>query len=238
MRILICDDEPVVVRQISRIIKDAYPDFEIVGIHSSAELSQRLAQEREKVSFDIAFLDIALKGESGLSMAEFVAKYSPKTKIVFVSGNQNLVSRAFTSVTDCGYIYKPINLAFVLGYIDRVAKNSGKSRNEEYFEFFERGRLMRIAAESILFIESDRNRIKLYFTSGEVKEILCRLDTAEEQLERSFVRCHKSFLVNLKYIAKYSSTAFTLMNGEVIRISRGRQESAVEKYLLFRGVSV
>lgn len=238
MRILICDDEPVVVRQISRIIKDAHPNFEIIGVQSSVELSSRLARESEKVSFDIAFLDISLKGESGINIADFVAEYSPKTKIVFVSGDQNLVSRAFTSVTDCGYIYKPVNPAFILGYIDRVAKNIGKSRDEEYLEFFERGRLVRIAAESILFVESDRSRVKLYFTNGKNKEILARLDDVEQQLERGFVRCHKSFIVNLKYIAKYSSTEFTLMNGETVRISRSRQNAALEKYLLFRGVSV
>lgn len=238
MRILICDDEPVVVRQISRIIKDAHPNFEIIGVQSSVELSSRLARESKKVSFDIAFLDISLKGESGINIADFVAEYSPKTKIVFVSGDQDLVSRAFTSVTDCGYIYKPVNPAFILGYIDRVAKNIGKSRDEEYLEFFERGRLVRIAAESILFVESDRSRVKLYFTNGKNKEILARLDDVEQQLERGFVRCHKSFIVNLKYIAKYSSTEFTLMNGETVRISRSRQNAALEKYLLFRGVSV
>ncbi len=39
MRILICDDEPAIVRQISEIIADAYPDIELIGVHSSAELS-------------------------------------------------------------------------------------------------------------------------------------------------------------------------------------------------------
>ena len=45
MRILICDDEPAMVKQISEIIADAYPDIELVGVHSSAELSEKLAPE-------------------------------------------------------------------------------------------------------------------------------------------------------------------------------------------------
>lgn len=45
MRILICDDEPAMVSRISGIIEDAYPDIELVGVHSSAELSERLAPE-------------------------------------------------------------------------------------------------------------------------------------------------------------------------------------------------
>ena len=40
MRILICDDEPAMVKQISEIIADAYPDIELVGVHSSADQSK------------------------------------------------------------------------------------------------------------------------------------------------------------------------------------------------------
>ena len=72
MRILICDDEPAMVKQISEIIADAYPDTELVGVHSSAELSEKLAPEDANRKFDLAFLDIAVSDESGVDIAEFV----------------------------------------------------------------------------------------------------------------------------------------------------------------------
>lgn len=46
MRILICDDEPAMVKQISEIIADAYPDIELVGVHSSAESCPRSLRPR------------------------------------------------------------------------------------------------------------------------------------------------------------------------------------------------
>ena len=64
MRILICDDEPAMVSRISGIIEDAYPDIELVGVHSSAELSERLAPEDADKNFDLAFVDISVKDES------------------------------------------------------------------------------------------------------------------------------------------------------------------------------
>lgn len=109
MRILICDDEPAIVRQISEIIADAYPDIELIGVHSSAELSEKLAPEDANRKFDLAFLDIAVRDESGVDIAEFVGALCPGVKIVFVSGNQDLVSKAFVAVDDCGYIYKPVD---------------------------------------------------------------------------------------------------------------------------------
>ena len=69
MRILICDDEPAMVKQISEIIADAYPDIELVGVHSSAELSEKLAPEDANRKFDLAFLDIAVSDESGVDIA-------------------------------------------------------------------------------------------------------------------------------------------------------------------------
>lgn len=119
MRILICDDEPAMVSRISGIIEDAYPDIELVGVHSSAELSERLAPEDADKNFDLAFVDISVKDESGVDIAGFIGAVCPGIKIVFVSGNQDLVSRAFVKVDDCGYIYKPIDPTLLLGYIER-----------------------------------------------------------------------------------------------------------------------
>ena len=76
MRILICDDEPAMVKQISEIIADAYPDIELVGVHSSAELS-KLAPEDANRKFDLAFLDIAVSDEGGVDIAEFVGALCP-----------------------------------------------------------------------------------------------------------------------------------------------------------------
>lgn len=78
MRILICDDEPAMVKQISEIIADAYPDIELVGVHSSAELSEKLAPEDANRKFDLAFLDIAVSDESGVDIAEFVGALCPR----------------------------------------------------------------------------------------------------------------------------------------------------------------
>lgn len=135
MRILICDDEPAMVKQISEIIADAYPDIELVGVHSSAELSEKLAPEDANRKFDLAFLDIAVSDESGVDIAEFVGALCPGVKIVFVSGNQDLVSKAFVTVDDCGYIYKPVDPKLLLGYIERERAGMHQRPSREYFEY-------------------------------------------------------------------------------------------------------
>lgn len=167
MRILICDDEPAIVRQISEIIADAYPDIELIGVHSSAELSEKLAPEDADRNFDLAFLDIAVRDESGVDIAEFVGALCPGVKIVFVSGNQDLVSKAFVAVDDCGYIYKPVDPKLILGYIERERAGAHKRQNREYFEYTRRGSSRKIGSDSILFIVSERNYLEIHTVDGE-----------------------------------------------------------------------
>lgn len=222
MRILICDDEPAMVKQISEIIADAYPDIELVGVHSSAELSEKLAPEDANRKFDLAFLDIAVSDESGVDIAEFVGALCPGVKIVFVSGNQDLVSKAFVTVDDCGYIYKPVDPKLLLGYIERERAGMHQRPSREYFEYTRRGSIHRIGCDKILFIVT----------------VPGKLDEAGRQLEAGFVRCHKSYLVNLKYIARYTATQFIMMNGKIIPISRSRKKDSTDRYVLFKGALV
>ena len=237
MRILICDDEPSMVRQLSEIIEGAYPDIELVGVHSSAELSERLAQENSDKSFDLAFVDIAVKDESGVDIAGFIGAACPGIKIVFVSGNQELVSKAFVKVDDCGYIYKPVDPTLLLGYIERE-RSGGRKSNKKYLEYSRHGVSGKVDSDRILYVSSERNSVEIHMVDGDKITTYGKLDDAEEQLKSNFVRCHKSYLVNLRYIAKYTATYFVLMNGETVPISRSKKTESADKYVLFKGASV
>lgn len=205
MRILICDDEPAIVRQISEIIADAYPDIELIGVHSSAELSEKLAPEDANRNFDLAFLDIAVRDESGVDIAEFVGALCPGVKIVFVSGNQDLVSKAFVAVDDCGYIYKPVDPKLLLGYIERERAGAHKRQNREYFEYTRRGSSRKIGSDSILFIVSERNYLEIHTVDGDSVTVPGKLDEAEQQLKSGFVRCHKSYRQPQVYCKVYGN---------------------------------
>ena len=234
MRILICDDEPAIVRQISEIIADAYPDIELIGVHSSAELSEKLAPEDANRKFDLAFLDIAVRDESGVDIAEFVGALCPGVKIVFVSGNQDLVSKAFVAVDDCGYIYKPVDPKLLLGYIERERAGAHKRQNREYFEYTRRGSSRKIGSDSILFIVSERNYLEIHTVDGDSVTVPGKLDEAEQQLKSGFVRCHKSYLANMEHVIRGCREALTMTTGAQVPVSQ-RQYRAVRDALAAAG---
>ena len=69
-----------------------------------------------------------------------------------------------------------------------------------------------------------RNYLEIHTVDGDSVTVPGKLDEAGRQLEAGFVRCHKSYLVNLKYIARYTATQFIMMNGKIIPISRSRKK--------------
>ena len=58
--------------------------------------------------------------------------------------------------------------------------------------------------------------------SGELENKLC---------DKGFFRCHKSYLVNLKYVDVYNRREVTLENGERIVIAKRRYDKFVQEVL-------
>ena len=55
-----------------------------------------------------------------------------------------------------------------------------------------------------------------------------------EQLDETFIKVHRSYIVGLKYIKKISRNDITMLNGDVLPISRGMYDAihaAVVKHL-------
>ena len=62
-----------------------------------------------------------------------------------------------------------------------------------------------------------------------------KMDELEKELKGSFVRCHKSFLVNLMHVRSVDGRDITLMNGKKIPISRNKSAETKEKVFAYLG---
>ena len=74
MRIIICDDYPVIVKNLIRDIKQIVPQAECAGF-SKAKEAQEYAL---KNAADVAILDINMPEISGLTLAQIIQKKNPR----------------------------------------------------------------------------------------------------------------------------------------------------------------
>jgi len=100
-RILATDDRPEILRLVDRAL----------GEHYDCHFAGSVAEAREKLSeapFDLALCDIQLPGESGLELAEEIAREHPRTAVVLVTGvDDPEVAEKARAFGASGYLVKP-----------------------------------------------------------------------------------------------------------------------------------
>ncbi|WP_227060343.1 LytR/AlgR family response regulator transcription factor [[Clostridium] scindens] len=107
----------------------------------------------------------------------------------------------------------------------------GKRRDKKVLIISQKGKEEIFREEDILYIERKGRETRIYLRESEVL-VTSRLEELEEQLaDTDFVRCHKSYLVNLDEIRQFRRTEFVMRNGERIPISRNFQESVKTKFM-------
>ena len=82
MKILAADDEALAREMLTDAIREALPDAEIFDFAKPSDLLE-FAKE---TPCEIAFLDIHMRGMTGVELAKKLKDLNPKLNIIFVTG--------------------------------------------------------------------------------------------------------------------------------------------------------
>lgn len=176
--------------------------------------------------YDLIFFDIYFSNENGF---EIVKKMREKDRvsIVFYSSSTDFVTDGY-EVDAIGFLLKPLNISKLNNILDKFCKKEIKRKLEiksrkDYFYFYH---------EEIMYCESNGRKITIYLSNeNDSFTFYGKLDDIEKQLNDStFLRTHKSYLVNMNYIDTIDSKYFILKNEFKIPIRNKSYSSIVNKY--------
>lgn len=103
MKILCVDDEPLALEMLEQAAKEAKPDAQV-----KAFLKPSLLQKEAKENgCDVAFLDIHMRGITGVELAKQLKEINPKMNIIFVTGFDEYTGDAMR-LRASGYVMKPV----------------------------------------------------------------------------------------------------------------------------------
>ena len=187
-----------------------------------------------KQQFDLVFLDIELAGKlTGLEVAQQLQNSHPDLILVFVSGYTKYVSSAFHLHT-FQFLLKPLDSNLFQEEFSRCIAHY--RAGHDLFHITIDGEVIDVKMKDILYIESDKRKLRIYLRNGRVYEMYGKISEQEQRLAvHHFVRIHKSYLVNCRYIKKMGDEPVWLSkakNDEPISLplSRRCKEAAREKY--------
>lgn len=150
MRILAVDDERIALELLLDAIRAACPDAEVGGFRDPGEL---LACAR-RAPVDVAFLDIQMRGMSGLALAKALKDIDPDVNVVFVTGYAQYTGEAI-GLRASGYVMKPPTKEKIEAELQNLRRPVREERTEKRlraqcfgnFEVFLDGRPLRFQKE-------------------------------------------------------------------------------------------
>lgn len=104
MNVIVVDDERIVLAAETAAVKRALPDAKV---HSFQKINDAI-DFAEKNSVSVAFLDINIKGITGLQLAKKLQEYNPKINVIFCTGYSEYSLDAHDLYCSA-YLMKPIN---------------------------------------------------------------------------------------------------------------------------------
>jgi len=199
---IIIDDERPARKEMSFLLKDI-PGVELIGEADGIEKAIELI---EQLKPDLIFLDIQLSGENGFDLLE---KVCVNFEIVFVTAYDQYAIKAF-EVNASDYLLKPVDPERLEKTIKRIQEGSTARRPGMKMYGYQDSIYLKqsnctarfVEISSIIVIISVGNHSRISTLEGHRYIILKTLKQWEQELPDSFIRVHRSTIVNLKYISR------------------------------------
>ncbi len=231
MHIIICDDNIGDRKSLNRSLRSFVTqnglDAKIVSTEDGKAL---LSLEPESLSeIELFFLDIYMVHSNGFDVAKILRSKGVTAPIVFLTSSPDYAVQSY-EVDAFSYLLKPVSQEKLKSLMERFIQNY-RPRS-----IFLGGRLF--VQEDIVYIESNLKNITIHFTNGTSSRVREKLDTVEQQMEGStFLRCHQSYLVNLRHVRGVENETFlTILNQAVLIRKRDFSELRKKYYDYLRSV--
>jgi len=227
----ICDDDAAILSVVSGAIVSAFRrhhvEAEVELFRRCSDLEARMREQE----FELLLLDIDMPGMDGITFAKKLRAGNSRTDIIFISSREDKVFDALRT-NPGGFIRKSRFLEDTQAVIDQWMKSRPQAERTQLV-VQSREKTWTIPLDTVLYIEGS-DKSQLIHTSNLAQPVAVRrsMQELEEALApNGFLRIHKGFLVNYKFIRRLENTEAVLTNGERIPLSRRRVQEIRSQYL-------
>ncbi|MBY2475348.1 LytTR family DNA-binding domain-containing protein [Clostridioides difficile] len=235
INIAVCEDEKetqlLIVDYIENILENISIEYEIQKYLSGEELLESNLKD-----IDILFLDIKMEKLNGMDTARKIREVDNEMEIIFITSLIDYVQEGY-EVRAYRYLLKPIELEELKKHVLTCIKDIEINR-DSYITIKNKSNTYKIYLNEIKYIEVQKKDMLIH-TINKNFDIRYSLSKIEKELNLyKFIRCHKSFIVNLSYVENIKHNIAILESGEEVPISRYRYKEVKEKFLKFLGDTI
>lgn len=209
-------------------------DFVVETCASLADFEQCLKKgyTPQIVFMDVVFEDAAKGGrfEDGIEASRRLLNGRHGVQLIYVTGHAEYCTRAYRT-EHVYFLLKPIEPEDFEDALEKAVCNI-RARSSRPFGVKVGGRIMRVVPSEIVYIESDRRKVRIH-TADDVIEAYESLGGIASKLPDTFVQCHKSFLVNMESIVELRSDGVDLVSGLTVPVSQKRSRDTRDAFMAY-----
>lgn len=218
MNCIIIEDELPAQNVLKNYIRKI-PDLELINSFQTAISAHQFLKNTK---IDVVLLDINLPDISGL---DFIKTIKNPPKIIVTTAYPDYAVTSFELDTIVDYLVKPFSFDRFLKAITKAEKqiNITKTKEKKAIYLNIDKTIYKIYLEEILYLESDRNYVTFFMTDKKLTIIDSLKNWKNKLSDKVFVQIHKSYIINIKKVEKYSSTNLYI-NNKFLPIGRTYKE--------------
>jgi DNA-binding LytR/AlgR family response regulator len=180
-------------------------------------------------NIQLIFLDIEMPVMNGMDLMKSFANHP---EIILMTSHKNYALEAFEyNVTD--YLLKPVTYARYLKAVKKAAEKykenintSAAPGNEDIYVKVDSS-LIKLTTKDILWLEAMGDYVSIN-TADKKYMVYSTMKHMEEKLPESFMRVHRSYIVNLNKISNIDDHVITI-NKNVLSVSRNYKDALLHR---------
>jgi two-component system, LytTR family, response regulator len=247
-RTLIADDEQPARDRLKKLLAEHTDKIELIG---EAVNGLECREMIDRLKPDLVFLDIQMPGLNGF---EVLQQTNHLPVVIFCTAYDEFALQAFET-NSIDYIVKPVKAERIQKSIEKLDSLKRHADKQDLLRIIERyvsqtpkkeitsipvklgDRMLFVKIEDVAYFSADEKYVTIHAKDG--KTYLCDfpLKNLEEKLGESFLRIHRSLLVNvvrIKEINKYFNGCFVIKIDDVgqTKLQSGRSYGEQVKKLM------
>ncbi len=231
INLAICDDDVSVLGIVSASVTGAFQNHGITAMVDVFRRALELEMRMKERNYDLIFLDIDMPGMDGITFAKQLRAGNCSTDIIFISSREDKVFEALRT-NPGGFVRKRRFLEDVTEIVDLWLKNRPKEEAKKLV-IQNKDATYTLPLDTVLYLESCGKTQQLHAANrSDTVPVHQSMQDLEESLAPSgFLRIHKGYLVNYRFIRRLEDGEAVLTNGERIPLSRRRVQEIRNQYL-------
>lgn len=236
LQIAVCDDN---IEELSNIVHliDLYRsskhlNLEYAVFPNGFDLISVLEKGKR---FDIYCLDIIMPGYTGIDVAKEIRLFDKAAPILFFTSSPEFALESY-SVKAINYVLKPISKEKLFFTFDEMLEQIKVDENDDAIIVKSTDGIQKILISNLVFAEVMGRNVLYHMLSGKVIECTEPFSAVCDNLlkYRCFVKTHRSYVVNMKYVDTIESRKVTLQTMTSVPVAQGKVKEIKQKYLNYQ----